>query len=259
MFGLFDDMFGDSYNGYDNYYGAPARYYRRPQQRRPQTARYPQYWEDDESDSESEVPQPMFEAPRVRRAQPTRQVQHRPSAAQQPRAPEPRVQAPKKEEFTEPKPAPAETQKQQEVVTDSPSDDVVPAQQQKPKITNREANDAPEVAFKTYRAENTVVDLAQKLTPQDEAARKHMVVDREGATISVQKSETTGVPRLTVTQTGAVELSYATKDQTAMLRYQLPAYYERSEIQASETENAFVVRVPLYASPAEDVVRILFR
>ena len=67
MFGLFDDMFGDNYNSYDNYYGTPARYYRRPQQRRPQTARYPQYWEDDESDSESEVPQPVFETPKSRR------------------------------------------------------------------------------------------------------------------------------------------------------------------------------------------------
>lgn len=172
MFGLFDDMFGDSYNGYNNgydsYYGAPTRYYRRPQPRRPQTARYPQYWEDDESDSESEVPQPVFE--RGRKAQPAKRVQCKPSVAQQPRVPV-RSPSPKKEEFTEQKPAQAETQKQQEVVTDSPSDDVSPAQTQKQKITNREANDAPEVAFKTYDPNNTITDVAQKLTPLDEAAR----------------------------------------------------------------------------------------
>lgn len=52
MFGLFDDMFG---NNYDDYYRAPRQYYRRPQ-----TARYPQYWEDDESDSESEGPVDVF-------------------------------------------------------------------------------------------------------------------------------------------------------------------------------------------------------
>lgn len=258
MFGLFDDMFGDSYNGYGNYYGVPSRYYGRPQQRRPQTARYPQYWEDDESDSESEVPQPVFETPRSRRAQPAKQVQFRPSTVQQSRAPEPR-QAPKKVEFTEPKPVQPATQKQQEVVTDSPSDDVLPAQQQKPKITNREANDAPEVAFKTYDPRNTIADIAQKLKPLDELAQKHMSVDRDGATILIPKSEAVDVPRLTATRAGVIELSYGAGDQTVVLRYQLPAYYERSEIQAAETKDAFVVRVPLYCSPAEDVLRILFR
>ena len=85
---------------------------------------------------------------------------------QQPRAPEPKP-VPKKEEFTELKPAQEAMPKQQEVVTDSPSDDVLPAQPQKPKITNREANDAPEVAFKTYDPRNTIADVAQKLKPLD--------------------------------------------------------------------------------------------
>ena len=86
-----------------------------------------------------------------------------------------------------------------------------------------------------------------------------MAVDQEGVTISVPKSEAAGVPRLTVTRTGLVELNYDAKGMSAALRYQLPAYYERSEIQATETKDAFVVRVPLYRSPADDVLRVLFR
>ena len=155
-----------------------------------------------------------------------------------------------------------EVQKQPEVVTDGPSDDFTPAQAPKPKITNkitnREANDAPEVAFKTYRASNTIANTAQVLTPLSESAKTHMSVDAQGASISVPKGETRGTPRLTVTLEGVMELAYPTDAEPVTLRYQLPAYYERSEIQARETEQSFDVRVPLYASPADDVLTIPF-
>ena len=127
MFGLFDDMFGDSY------YDVP-RYCARPS-----AAMYPQYRENEES-SESADPLSLFGLGARRRPRTARGT------------PAPIYRAAKVQKPAEPDRSP---EKPTEVVTDGPSEDCSPSIT-KPKLTNREADDAPEIAFRTYSARNTI-------------------------------------------------------------------------------------------------------
>ncbi|CAL6001989.1 Hsp20/alpha_crystallin family protein [Hexamita inflata] len=263
---LFDSIFEDAYTPRETVCG-----YRQPpqkQRRQPQQYYNPYYDVQDPYAAYYQVPhgynQRRDEYPSAREEQMARAAQLQ-RERQRVASAHSGYQRPQKEvQQVQSKPAPQKKEqpqtaykvpvkaapKPQLLQTDQPSED-----SHECKITNRESVDAPEVAFKTYRSNAVVQRNQQTLVALDAESQKYLAHGSNAALIVIPAHDSDAV-NLQATGKGVLQISFTSAGRTRQLSYQLPSYYDRSEIRAHRDDFGVSITVPLYSAPEEDVMVI---
>lgn len=231
MFGLFDDMF-------DDYYYQPRK--PAPAPRRRQQTEEELYDELFGGIGRQTKKQQPAAKPEPKQEQTQKQMQKQEPARQ-------------KVQINAKQPVSAKTEPEQEkarkITTpprkiDDHSDDS--------KITNREFIDPPEVAFKTYKPTNVILTVPQLMKPLDSAARQHIKHEAKQAVITLNNEEARQHIEIQASAKGRLTVVVG----EGKLEYNLPAFYDRSDIKARRTESGIEIVVPLCGDEADDVMLV---
>eukprot|EP00703_Trepomonas_sp_PC1_P003039 JAP93567.1 Hsp20/alpha crystallin family protein [Trepomonas sp. PC1] len=125
-----------------------------------------------------------------------------------------------------------------------PSDDA--------RITNREFIDPPEVAFKTYRPSNVLITVPQIVKPLDSLSKTHLTTEQTKAVVRLSNEEVQENVEIQVTGNGKLNILFGEQ----RLQYELPAFYERSEIRARRVETGIEITIPICDNQSDDIMLV---